>query len=327
MTKKYSHLVPSQRYQLEALLATGISKVEIAKIIGVNKSTIYRELKRNSTHAAKPPDKYKAANAQNFAERRAFVKMPSVSCDASIVRRIIFLLKAGWSPQQIACTCKKRNIPMLSTEAIYLWVYDQKKKGNDYTSKLRRHHRKRRKRRLTNQTRVIIKNKKSIHDRPPVVAEQSRIGDFEADLVKCQNGYIVNITERKTLFNIMEKVITKDAQSVEQAIVKALLPYKEIIKTITSDNGTEFANHLNIAETLEVDWYFADAYKSQQRGANENQNGLIRQYLKRDNDLANVSEQKLKKIQNQLNARPRKKLGYLSPTKYLLLNHNVALAA
>ena len=327
MTKKYLHLNRDQRYQIEALLAIGTAAVEIAKTINVHKSTVYREIRRNSTHAARPPDRYKAANAQNFAVRRAFANKPCLSRDAAITRRIVFLLKAYWSPQQIARACRERGIAMLGTEAIYLWLYDQKKKGNDYTMYLRRHHRKRRKRRLDKQPRVIIKNKKSIHDRPVVVQQQGRIGDFEADLVKCQNGYIVNITERKTLFNIMEKVTTKDARSVGEAIVKALSPYKGTIKTITSDNGTEFANHVKIAETLGVDWYFADAYKSQQRGANENQNGLIRQYLKRDTDLNTISEERIKKIQKQLNARPRKKLGYNSPTKYLFLNHRVALAS
>ncbi len=231
-----------------------------------------------------------------------------------------------WSPEQIAGTCRKRDIQMLSVESIYLWIYAQKKKGIDYAKHLRRHHRKRRKRRLTKQPRTIIQNKVSIHDRPQIVAEQGRIGDFETDLVKCQNGYLVTITERKTLFNLIEKIPNKEAASVQKAIIKALQPYKEMVKTITSDNGTEFANHQKIAQELQCNWFFADPYKSQQRGANENQNGLIRQFFTNKTDLNNIEENEIKLVQNKLNARPRKKANFETPNN-LFPNQNVALVA
>jgi IS30 family transposase len=327
MTKKYFHLSQEQRYQIEANLTVGISAPKIANQLGVHKSTIYREIKRNSTVGAKPPDKYKAKNAQLFTKLRQYKPTVIYTKDSAVIRRIQFLLNCDWSPEQIYDTCKLRSIPMMSIEAIYLWIYNNRKSDKDYTNKLRRYHRKRRKRRLSKQSRVIIKDKISIHERSEVINKQERFGDWEADLVKAKNGYIVNITERKSLFNLMEKVATKDALSVQKAIVKALLPYKNNVYSITSDNGTEFANHKTTSEELAINWYFADAYKSQQRGCNENQNGLIRQYIKRDTDLSLLTDDDIKKLQNKLNNRPRKKNNFLSPKKTLTSNNIVALTS
>lgn len=323
MTPKFSHLSQEQRYKIEALLNAGHSRTFIADSIDVHKSTISRELKRNSVHSQHPPDKYKAVQAQRFSEKRAFKKPSAKSDDYHIARRITWLLKCGWSPEQISMTCKQRYMPMLSIEAIYLWIYSQPRKQTDLTNYLRRHHRKRRKRKLVNQPRTVIKNKTSIDQRPVEVDEQKRFGDMETDLVKCQNGYLLTITERRSLFNFIVKLPNKEAKTIEKAIIRTLIPYKDHIKTITSDNGTEFALHQSISAQTGITWYFADPYKSQQRGCNENQNGLIRQYFKRNFDLQDASDMHIKKVQDILNARPRKKNNFVSPTKLLRL-HNVA---
>ncbi len=326
--KTYHHLSPEQRYQLEALHKKGHSCSDIAEAIAVHKSTVSRELKRNSTHSAHPPDQYKANNAQRFAHHRAYKPPKLKSTHPDIIRRISFLIKAGWSPQQIADTCRRRHIPMLSTEAIYLWIYDQKFRNPiDYTTLLRRHHRKRRKRSLSKQPRTIIKDKVSIHQRPQEVASQQRSGDMETDLVQCKGGYLLTITDRKTLFNLIAKLPNKEAATVAAALIIALTPYKGKILTITSDNGTEFARHKEVANALGLDWYFADPYSSQQRGCNENQNGLIRQYFTRTTDLNQCTNNYILNIQNKLNYRPRKKLNYQLPFKLFLQPASVALAA
>lgn len=326
MTPKFSHLSQEQRYQIEALKNAGHCQTYIAESLGVHKSTISREIKRNSVQSAKPPDKYKANQAHHFAARRAY-KTPFVkSVDSAITRRIRWLLRAGWSPEQMANTCSMRSIPMLSAEGIYLWIYRQPRTKEDLTNYLRRHHRKRRKRRLSKQPRTIIKNRTSIHERPIEVEQQVRFGDFETDLMKCQNGYLLTITERKSLFNFIVKLPNKEAKTIELHIIETLRAFKNQIKSITSDNGTEFANHQIISSEIGIPWFFADPYKSQQRGCNENQNGLIRQYLKRNTDLQNISNHQIKTIQNKLNARPRKKNQFQSPIKLLRL-HNVAFAA
>jgi IS30 family transposase len=210
---------------------------------------------------------------------------------------------------------------MLSTEAIYLWLYEQKKKGNDLTNCLRRRHRRRRKRRLAKQPRTLIKDKVSIHQRPEEVNAEARLGDMETDLVKCKGGYVVTITERKSLFNLLAVVRTKSADAVSSAIVSLLTPFKEHIHSLTSDNGTEFAQHKQTAERLNIPWFFCDPYRSQQRGRNENQNGLVRQYLTRNTDLSTVTEQQLKCIQDKLNNRPRKKNNFQSPKAIFLNPH------
>lgn len=325
--KKYTHLSLAQRYKIEALLKTDLPKREIAKIVGVHVSTIYREIKRNSIQKANIPDKYKADSAQKFSRARAYKPWSHKTKNKDIKRRILWLLNCGWSPEQIAGTCKRRGIEMLSTEGVYLYIYQERKKGNDLTKYLRRRHRRRRKRSLDKQPRVIIKNKVSIHDRPEIINEQKRIGDFETDLVQCKNGYLVTLTERKTLFNIIEKIPDKKACTVKKALLKALKPYKGKVYSITSDNGTEFARHETVAEQIGLNWYFADPYKSQQRGCNENQNGIIREYFKIDTDLDLFTNMDIKNIQQKLNARPRKKNDFLSPTKSLSLNNYVALGS
>lgn len=149
MSQKYSHLSQEQRYKIEALKNAGFSQTKIAEQIGFHKSTISREFKRNSIAKAKPPDKYKAKQAHDFACKRAYKPWNHKTKDGAIIRRIIWLIKRDWSPEQIAITCKNRAIPMLSTEGIYLWLYTNRfHQGEDLLKHLRRGHRKRRKRRL-----------------------------------------------------------------------------------------------------------------------------------------------------------------------------------
>jgi IS30 family transposase len=320
----YHHLNQPQRYQIEALLKAGLSQTAIATQLAVHRSTISREIRRNSTQAAHPPDKYKASNAQLFAQGRAYKPWSQKTKDPRIIRRIIWLLRHDWSPQQIASVCKQRGLQMLSTEGIYLWIYKHRFKYDiDLTNHLRRRHRKRRKRALIKQPRVIIKNKTSIHQRPPSVAMNTEIGHFEIDTAKCTNGYLLVLTERKTNYNFIYKMPDKSSQSVLKAMEN--LHQKIAIKTITSDNGTEFAQHQQIAKMLNTNWYFADPQSPHQRGCNENQIGLIRQYLTRKTDLNNYSNDEIITIQTRINARPRKKLNYFSPFKLFL--YPVALRA
>ena len=325
----YRHLSLEQRYQISALLLAQKSKAFIARELGVARSTITRELARNSTHSAKPPDKYKPRAAQNFADHRTYRRPPVKSTDPDICRRLHLMLPTDWSPEQIANTCKKQGIAMLSTESIYQWIYKQRDTpgGIDYIKHLRQRHRKTRKRRLRKDRRVIIKNKVSIHQRPEVVNEGARIGDLEVDLVKCTNGYLLTATDRKSLFNFIVSIPNKEAGTVQQALTSALLPYKGKLFTITSDNGTEFVRHKEVAQALGIDWYFADPYCSQQRGCNENQNGLIRQYFPSHFDLVNAREGYVQWAQNNLNHRPRKKNNFIAPNEIFFKLPTVALAA
>lgn len=303
----------NQRYQIASLLKAGISKSDIAKNIGFSPQTIYNEINRNSVRTPKGEDVYKPGMAQHYCDLRHKHKNKCKKLSYSVKRIIHWLIKRGWSPEQIAATCKQRKITMVCYESIYLYLYKLKSKGTDLCIYLRRHHRKRRKRKDSNHSRQIIKNKVHISKRPKSADTASRTGHMEIDLVKCTNGYLLTLTDRKSLFNIIRKLPNKSSSSVISSIQTLISLYLYKIKTITSDNGTEFSQHQIAALLLKANWYFADAYCSQQRGCNENQNGLIRQYFKRDTDLAQVSDAEIIKIQNKLNCRPRKKLNYKKP--------------
>ncbi len=314
----YKHLTLEQRYQIEALRNQDISITKIAAAIGVSKSTISRELKRNSIRSSRPPDRYKASVAHDFSRKRAYKPWSYKTKDLSITRRIVWLLRQGWSPQQIAHTCRNRNIPMLSTEAIYQWIYHNRAQDNiaDLTTLLRRRHRKRRKKALYKQPRIIIKEKVSIHQRPGEADHYT--GHFEADTAKCKNGYLLVLTERKSLFNIIMSLPDKSAQSVLNAL--KTVKHKYDLLSITSDNGTEFAYHKKITDLLQIPWYFADPNSPHQRGRNENQIGIIRQYLSRKTNLNDISNHQIMSIQQRINHRPRKKHNFISPIKFLLAN-------
>jgi len=214
MTPKFIHLSQDQRYQIEALNTAGHSQTYIAVYLSVHKSTISREISRNSTQTAKQPDKYNAAQAQHFAVKRAF--KPDVE------RRLIRLLKHDWSPEQVALVCAQSGLQMPSTEGIYLWIYEQKRNPVDYTSYLRRHHRMRRKRSLKNQPRSIIKNRISIHDRPPEVEEQQRSGDMETDFGE--------VSKRLLAHYYLAKITNKEALTIQMAMIATLLPIKKASK-------------------------------------------------------------------------------------------------
>ena len=176
---------------------------------------------------------------------------------------------------------------------------------------------KRRKRYGKAERRGTIPNRLSIEDRPAIVETRSRIGDWEADTVigKNHRQAIVSIVERKTGFTLIQKVERKTAQAVSQAMIGLLKPYRKKVRTITSDNGKEFAGHEEIAKKLKADFYFAHPYSSWERGTNENTNGLIRQYFPKNRDFTTITQQEIDTAMERLNNRPRKRLGFQTPNQ------------
>jgi len=162
-----------------------------------------------------------------------------------------------------------------------------------------------------------IKNAVSIDERPEIVEEMRRIGDWEIDTVigKNHKQALVTIVERKSKFTVMKKVENKTAELVAAATIELLGPYKERVLTITADNGKEFAHHEKVAEALECDYYFAHPYSSWERGLNENTNGLIRQYFPKGSSFKEIMGKMVKRAKGLLNRRPRKTLDYATPTE------------
>ena len=147
--------------------------------------------------------------------------------------------------------------------------------------------------------------------------KKSRLGDLEIDLVigKDHKGALLTINDRASGVLFMDKVESKEALLIQQKTIELLQDWKPLIKTITSDNGKEFANHQSIAEVLEIDYYFAKPYHSWERGANENLNGLIRQYFPKKSNFENITKQEIETVINTLNNRPRKRFGYKTPNE------------
>ena len=303
----YQQLTEGQRYQIALLYENNFSFAEIGRRIGVNKSTISREVRRNRTADGYFPDK-----AQNmcYARRTAAAKKvmnPETVCFVE------FALEWKWSPEQISGIGQIISMPV-SHEWIYQHVYADKARGGELYKHLRQE--KRRYRKGYGKKRSPIPDAVSIELRPAVVDERSRLGDWEADLVlgKQGTGAIVTLAERKSRIYLTRKVFSKCAVEVSNAIISLLSEYKDVCHTITFDNGGEFSEHKAIAKALEADMYFAHPYASYERGLNENTNGLLRQFIPKGTDLRTVSEEDLQRYQGALNSRPRKCLGFRQPS-------------
>ena len=202
-----------------------------------------------------------------------------------------------------------------------------KRAGGDLYTHLRRQGKKYDKRNGKS-TRGQIKNRVSIDERPQIVDDKSRIGDWGIDIVigKGHSGALVTIVERLTKFTVSKQVNSKSAEDVTKATISLLKPFKELVHTITADNGKEFAYHEKISSALSVDFYFAHPYSSWERGLNENTNGLLRQYFPKSLDLKTITQDQVIRAVNRLNARPRKDLEFKTPDQ-LMSAQRTALTA
>lgn len=300
----YTHLSLGERYQIFALKGAKHSINFIAKALNRSPSTITRELKRNKSLRG-----YRV----NYAHNKACARR---SNNASIIIADVWdwvtdKLKQSWSPEQIAGVHGG-----ISHMSIYRYIWRDKKQGGTLWQCLRRKAKPYRQR-LTAETRGRINDRVSIHERPSIAQERSRIGDWEADTVIGQHHKqaIVTLVERKTGLLKMKRVIKKSAQHVSDAMIALLAPVKLQVKTITSDNGKEFADHKKVRQQLFSPFFFADAYASWQRGTNENTNGLIREFLPKSCDFRQVSDDEMQAIEDKLNNRPRKRLGFKTPNQ------------
>ncbi len=314
----YTQLTREQRYQIKALLDTDISYRKIAKTIRVSPSTISRELKRNLGERGYLPNQ---AHEKALARKKKKIK-PRIKEEVWVL--VKKELREDWSPEQISGKLKMSEI-FISHERIYQYVYADKRAGGTLWKHLR-HPKKYRKRAGGRDRRGKIPNRRSIEERPAIVDERSRIGDWEADLILGKNhqGVAVTLTERNSRFTLLRTLPSKHAEPITQAIIE-LLKWDERLKTITFDNGKEFARHEEIASALNADCYFAHPYSSWERGTNENTNGLIRQYLPKSRNLKEVSMEEEMMVMDKLNLRPKKCLGFKTPYEVFFGHQPVAL--
>lgn len=315
----YRQLTQEQRYQIGACLRIGMKRSEIAREIKVHCSTVSREIGRNST-----PYRYNPSRAIRLARERHEDKRKH-RIDGATWARVERLLETQWSPEQITDRLKVEGLPTVSHETIYLHIYRDKREGGVLYTNLRRRHAYR-KRIHKYCKRVGWDSRRPIAERPAVVESRSRLGDWEADTIigREKKGGVLSLVERRSRFCLLQKVPTKSSDTVAEAVCTKLLPFKDKVFTITSDNGPEFMHHQRIAHNLNAGYFFADPYSSWQRGTVENTNGLVRQYFPKKTDFRAVSDSDIQFVNDRLNNRPRKSLGFRTPNE-VFFNHFVAL--
>ena len=302
----YKHLSQAERYQIHALMKAGHDQSQIAKVLDRNKSTISRELSRNTGSRGYRPKQacemstYRSQNSRNASTVASWVKDEANA-----------LLRVQWSPEQIAS-----KLP-LSHETVYQHVYADKAQGGALWKNLRCQKQKRKRYAGGRDRRGQIPNRRPLSERPLQIEARKQVGHWECDTVIGANhkGAVVTMVERKSGYGVIAKVTSKTSELVSSAIVDKLKPMAVRVKTLTFDNGKEFAAHAHIDAQLQSTTYFARPFASWERGSNENFNGLLRQYIPKKRSMSTVSDEEIKMIQNRLNNRPRKRLGFKTPAE------------
>jgi transposase, IS30 family len=317
----YKQITYEQRIVINQLKKLNYSNSSIADEIGVDKSTIGRELKRNSGQRGY---RYNQAHAMTNARKRQRRQQNPIIDEYKLI--LITMSCDEWSPEQISGFLKHELNIYISHETIYQWIWADKRAGGELYKHLRHGQKKKRKRYGSKDARGQIKDRVSIDERPAIVDQRIRFGDWEIDTVIGANhqGALITAVERKSQFTCIEYVPNKEANLVSDRIVAMLWPYRGHVHTITIDNGKEFSDHKRIAEQLNVKIYFAHPYHSWERGLNEQVNGLIRQYFPKKTSFANITKEDTKHVEYKLNNRPRKRLNFQQPINYFL-NSIVAL--
>jgi len=325
MPEGYLHLTCEQRCQIFALLKSGHTQAHIARQIGVDPSTISRELARNSGASGyRFGQAHEAASGRRHAASSTPRKMtPEV---VAVVEEK--LTQEQWSPEQISGRLAQEGVATISHESIYRHVWNDKTDGGNLYLHLRHSGKKYNKRKGRNSGRGLIPNRVDIDRRPAIVATKSRIGDWEADTIigARHQGAILSHVERKSKYTKLVSLPDKTADAVVQASARMLGPLANRIETITYDNGKEFAAHVEIAASLQANCYFAKPYHAWERGLNEHTNGLVRQYFPKGSDLSIVTNAEVQKVEDKLNSRPRKILGYKTPSEVFFNAGNKLIA-
>jgi transposase, IS30 family len=320
----YTHLTMEEREVISQRHFAGESNRAIARRIGRSASTIGRELARNA--AADGTYSAWGAQQQSTARRRERPRIRKM--DEAVTNTYVRMrLTQRWSPDQIAGRLKREHPQdrrrQISHQTIYDWIKHDDDRAH-WQSLLRRGGR----RRPAQDRRGKLPASVSIADRPRIVDTRRRFGDWEGDTIvgKRHCGGLVTLNERKSGFLITRKVKDRTARRVRRAITQRLseLP-SSLCRTLTLDNGKEFSEHEALADRLDLGIYFAEPYKSWQRGSNENTNGLLRQFFPKGTDFRHIGWQTIAEATDLINNRPRKRLNYQTPNEVLASHLGVAI--
>jgi len=312
----YKHLNIDEREVILKMLSEGKSLEQVGDYLGRNKGTIGRELSRNVSSSGQ----YKPHLAQRYYDkRRAESKEPyRLEQDGQLRAYICGRLRRYWSPEQIGGRLMQDRDISISLVTIYSWIRRDKSEGGESYRFLRQSHRRRRKRYGSCEKRGQIPDKSPIEQRPKVADDRRRIGDWESDTLvgKSRASYLAGHVERKSRYTVLAKLQDKSAESMNCSTIRAFskMP-SEKVRTMTFDNGKEFAGFKELENSLCMRSYFANAYHSWERGTNENTNGLLRQFFPKQTDFSQVSDSELDRVEKLMNNRPRKCLNYRSPAE------------
>jgi IS30 family transposase len=318
MNKKYNQLDQLERDQIFLPKKKGKTNVEIAKQLGRNKSTIGREIKRNTHQKFRL---YLPDTAQRKADKRKTLnrKQRYVDKYPKLKKKIIKGLGKGWSPDLMAGRSKKLKKEYLNQESIYQFIYSLEGRKANLRQYLRHAHRIRRQKfGRKSQKKSKIPNRVDISERPKFIDKRKQFGHWEGDNVvyNRHRNVLSTSVERKTRKVIISKPRDLTAKEKSRTLINRfkILP-KQARRTMTYDNGKEATAHETVTASIGMKFYFAKTYSSWQRGTNENRNGLVRFYMPRDTDLDKMSWQQIRRVENLINNRPVKLLGYKTPNE------------
>ena len=308
----YRQLSPEERYMLAALRRQGLNQSEIARALGRHRSTVCRELRRNSTRA---DGRYRASTAQERTNGRRSRSRRNRRFTARDFALVDDLLCRQWGPEQVAGHLARSGLLSISHETIYRHVWRDKKQGGLLYTHLRGARKRRRKRYGGYDSRGRLAGKRMISERSPEAEAREVVGHWEADTVMGAGtkDCVVTLVERKTGLVLVGKLGDRTKESLSRRAISLMRRHGARFETVTADNGTEFHDYKRIEERTGVRYYFARPYHSWERGSNENANGLLRQYLPKGVSMAGLSQRQCNAIARRLNTRPRKRLGFRTP--------------
>lgn len=308
----YRQITSEERYRISALRSEGFCPAAMGRRLGRHRSTISRELHRNSS----PWDgSYRPSKAQEQANGRRSRSRRNRRFDARDWELVETLLRQDWSPEQVAGSLQKSGDLSISHETIYRYVWADRALGGDVYRHLRCATKRRRKRYARYDSRGRLAGKRHVSERPAAVERRQTVGHWEIDTVMGTGNdhCIVTLVERATGYLLIGKLAARNMDEAAQKTIELVRKHPEKFRTITADNGTEFHSYKDVEVATGVKFYFATPHHSWERGTNENTNGLIRQYLPKRTTMARVTQRDCNAIAQKLNTRPRKRYDYQTP--------------
>ena len=326
MTKSYNQLTLEQRYKIEAYINAGKTQTEISILLGVNKSTICRELGRNVAKRGVGSKIYLGEKAHSKTQNRHKQKNKRIKFTDELKEQMKVMMETQkYSPELISAYWRKNNTSGVSHETMYQFIWHCKHtnqlKNKDYKfiHQHLKHGKRRRKRGNYKDTRGLIPNRIAITDRPKIVEKRKRFGDVEVDLIMGKNhqSALLVIVDRASLLTRMEKLKGKDSNTITKKIIQ-LMKKLPPLKTMTFDNDQAFRHHEKIAKALNLKTYFTRPYTSQDKGTIENRNGVIRQFFPKKTDFNLIGRKEVKRVEKEINNRLIRKFNYLTPNEVFL---------